>query len=49
LVTPPVKFDGAGYETRPGPAHGAHTDEVLQEVGYNMDEVIDLKVKGAIL
>jgi crotonobetainyl-CoA:carnitine CoA-transferase CaiB-like acyl-CoA transferase len=49
LVAPPVQFDSARYETRPGPGHGAHTDEVLVEVGYNMDEVIQLKIDGAIL
>jgi crotonobetainyl-CoA:carnitine CoA-transferase CaiB-like acyl-CoA transferase len=49
LVAPPVQFDGARYETRPGPAHGANTDEVLMEVGYDMDEVIQLKMDDAIL
>ncbi len=49
LVTPPVQFDGAPYETRPAPRHGAHTDEVLLEVGYDMDEILQLKIDGAIL
>jgi crotonobetainyl-CoA:carnitine CoA-transferase CaiB-like acyl-CoA transferase len=49
LVAPPVKFDGGHYETRPAPGHGEHTDEVLAEVGYDSDEVIQLKVDGAIL
>ncbi len=49
LVTPPVQFDGARYETRRAPDHGAHTDEVLVEAGYNMDEIIQLKIDGAIL
>ena len=49
LVAPPVQFDGGHYETRAGPGHGAHTDEVLIEVGYDMDELIELKVDGAIL
>jgi crotonobetainyl-CoA:carnitine CoA-transferase CaiB-like acyl-CoA transferase len=48
LVAPPVKFDGARYETRRGPRHGEHTDEVLAEVGYDMDEIIQLKIDGAI-
>jgi crotonobetainyl-CoA:carnitine CoA-transferase CaiB-like acyl-CoA transferase len=48
LVAPPVQFDGAPYETRPGPRHGEHTDEVLAEVGYDMDEIIELKIDGAI-
>jgi crotonobetainyl-CoA:carnitine CoA-transferase CaiB-like acyl-CoA transferase len=49
LVAPPIQFDGAPYATRPAPRHGGDTDEVLVEVGYDMDEVIQLKVEGAIL
>ena len=48
LVAPPIQFDGARYETRRGPRHGEHTDEVLAEVGYDMDEIIQLKIDGAI-
>jgi crotonobetainyl-CoA:carnitine CoA-transferase CaiB-like acyl-CoA transferase len=48
LVAPPVKFDDAPYATRPGPGHGADTDAVLSEVGYSMDEIIQLKIDGAI-
>ena len=48
LVAPPVQFDGARYASRRGPDHGAHTDEVLLEVGYEMDEIIQLKIDGAI-
>jgi crotonobetainyl-CoA:carnitine CoA-transferase CaiB-like acyl-CoA transferase len=49
LVAPPIQFDGARYEPRPAPGHGDHTDEVLVEVGYDMDEVLQLKIDGAIL
>ncbi len=49
LVAPPFQFDGQTYETRPAPAHGVHTDAVLSEAGYNMDEIIQLKIDGAIL
>jgi crotonobetainyl-CoA:carnitine CoA-transferase CaiB-like acyl-CoA transferase len=48
LVAPPVQFDGARYQTRRGPRHGEHTDEVLAEVGYEMDEILQLKIDGAI-
>jgi len=48
LVAPPVQFDGMPYETRPGPRHGQHTDEVLAEVGYEADEIVQLKIDGAI-
>jgi crotonobetainyl-CoA:carnitine CoA-transferase CaiB-like acyl-CoA transferase len=49
LVAPPVQFDGAPYQTRRGPDHGAHTDEVLREAGYDMDQIMQLKIDGAIL
>jgi crotonobetainyl-CoA:carnitine CoA-transferase CaiB-like acyl-CoA transferase len=49
LVAPPVQFDGARYRTRRAPDHGAHTDEVLGEAGYAMDEIMQLKIDGAIL
>jgi crotonobetainyl-CoA:carnitine CoA-transferase CaiB-like acyl-CoA transferase len=48
LVAPPVRFDGAHYETRRAPGHGEHTDEVLAEIGYDMDEILQLKIDGAI-
>ncbi len=48
LVAPPVQFDGTAYRTRRGPRHGEHTDEVLAEVGYDMDEILQLKIDGAI-
>jgi crotonobetainyl-CoA:carnitine CoA-transferase CaiB-like acyl-CoA transferase len=48
LVAPPVQFDGTHYQTRRGPRHGEHTDEVLAEVGYGMDEILQLKIDGAI-
>jgi crotonobetainyl-CoA:carnitine CoA-transferase CaiB-like acyl-CoA transferase len=48
LVAPPVQFDGEPYRTRRGPRHGEHTDEVLAEVGYEMDEILQLKIDGAI-
>jgi crotonobetainyl-CoA:carnitine CoA-transferase CaiB-like acyl-CoA transferase len=49
VVAPPVQFDGARYATRPGPGHGEHTDGVLMEAGYDMDQILQLKMDGAIL
>jgi crotonobetainyl-CoA:carnitine CoA-transferase CaiB-like acyl-CoA transferase len=48
MVAPPVQFDGARYQTRRGPRHGEHTDEVLAEAGYAIDEILQLKIDGAI-
>ena len=49
LVSAPVQFNEAPGEVRRAPAHGEHTDEVLEEIGLSMDEIIDLKVSGAVL
>lgn len=49
VVAPPVQFDGARYATRPGPEHGEHTDDVLKEAGYDMDQILQLKMVGAVL
>jgi crotonobetainyl-CoA:carnitine CoA-transferase CaiB-like acyl-CoA transferase len=49
LVGAPAQFDEQPHELRPAPEHGQHTDEVLQELGMTWDEVIALKVAGAVL
>lgn len=49
LVSAPVQFNGAPGETRRAPGHGEHTDEVLEQIGLTMDEIVELKVCGAIL
>ncbi|MFF4767339.1 CaiB/BaiF CoA transferase family protein [Streptomyces sp. NPDC001255] len=49
LVAAPIQFNGRSGEVRRAPAHGEHTDEVLQEVGLSMEEIIELKVAGAVL
>lgn len=45
----PVQFDEAPPPLRRAPAHGADTDEVLAELGYSWDEIIELKIAGAVL
>jgi crotonobetainyl-CoA:carnitine CoA-transferase CaiB-like acyl-CoA transferase len=49
LVTTPIQFGETPGEPQRAPEHGEHTDEVLQAVGFDMEELIDLKVRGAIL
>jgi crotonobetainyl-CoA:carnitine CoA-transferase CaiB-like acyl-CoA transferase len=49
IVPSPLQFNETPPDLTPAPGHGEHTDEVLQSIGYDMDELIDLKVKGAIL
>jgi crotonobetainyl-CoA:carnitine CoA-transferase CaiB-like acyl-CoA transferase len=44
----PVKMSRTpGDPTRPAPAFGEHTDEVLGEVGYSAEEIAALKEAGA--
>jgi crotonobetainyl-CoA:carnitine CoA-transferase CaiB-like acyl-CoA transferase len=48
LVASPVKFDGAALSLTRAPQFAEHTDSVLREIGVDDDELIDLKVAGAI-
>jgi alpha-methylacyl-CoA racemase len=48
LLGMPVKFSGApGDPTRPAPALGEHTDQVLREAGLSNEEVASLLESGA--
>src|SRR5437588_437235 len=49
IVPSPLQFNEQPPDLVRAPLHGEHTDEVLQSVGYDMDQLIDMKVKGAIL
>ena len=48
MVSMPVQFDRQVLKARPAPECGAHNDEVLGELGYNEEEIIDLKVAGIV-
>ncbi len=48
LVPAPVQFDEATTELRPAPGHGQHTDEVLRACGYSDEDILNLKIGGAI-
>ena len=48
VTVAPALFDEEAPVPTPAPSHAAHTDEVLREVGYSQDEVMELKVSGAI-
>ena len=49
LAASPVQFDETPLALRCAPGHGEHTDSLLSELGYNEDEIIDLKVKSVVL
>jgi crotonobetainyl-CoA:carnitine CoA-transferase CaiB-like acyl-CoA transferase len=49
LPTGAVQFDEQPAALAPCPALGADTDDVLASLGYGWDDIVALKVKGAIL
>jgi crotonobetainyl-CoA:carnitine CoA-transferase CaiB-like acyl-CoA transferase len=49
LVAAPLQFNETPPDITRAPQHGEHTDEVLLAAGLDMDEILDLKVKGAVL
>jgi crotonobetainyl-CoA:carnitine CoA-transferase CaiB-like acyl-CoA transferase len=48
LITNPVQFDETPVQTRRGPQFAEHTDEIVREAGYDEQQLIDLKIAGAI-
>jgi crotonobetainyl-CoA:carnitine CoA-transferase CaiB-like acyl-CoA transferase len=49
LVPAPLQFNGESGTPTHAPAHGEHTDELLGELGLDMDQILELKVSGAVL
>ena len=43
----PFSLDGYQVPTRPAPAYGEHTTEVLGELGYSEADILDLKLADA--
>jgi crotonobetainyl-CoA:carnitine CoA-transferase CaiB-like acyl-CoA transferase len=48
MVSTPVQFDGRALKARPAPELGGDTDAVLADAGFDEDQIIDLKVSGAV-
>jgi crotonobetainyl-CoA:carnitine CoA-transferase CaiB-like acyl-CoA transferase len=48
LVASPVQFDEAPTGTDRSPEFNEHCDEILTELGLDMDRILELKVGGAV-
>ncbi|MFV2173800.1 CaiB/BaiF CoA transferase family protein [Actinomadura sp. LOL_016] len=48
LVASPVQFNREAPRLTRGPLFAEHTDEILAELGITGDELIDLKITGAV-
>jgi crotonobetainyl-CoA:carnitine CoA-transferase CaiB-like acyl-CoA transferase len=49
VVSPVRVLSDPDGDERPAPLHGEHTDEILLESGYTWDELLQLKIDGAVL
>ena len=48
LVTTPVQFDEAPAQTRRAPEFNEHGDEILSELGLGEEEILALRIAGAV-
>jgi len=48
MVSVPMQFDGKALPARPAPAFAAHNEEILAELGYSEEEVINLKIANVV-
>jgi crotonobetainyl-CoA:carnitine CoA-transferase CaiB-like acyl-CoA transferase len=49
LVATPVQFDQTPPQLRPAPDFSGDTDEILGSMGWDMDAIIEAKIKGAVV
>jgi crotonobetainyl-CoA:carnitine CoA-transferase CaiB-like acyl-CoA transferase len=49
LAASPVQFDETPLELTCAPEHGADTDALLAELGFNEEEIIDFKINSVVL
>jgi crotonobetainyl-CoA:carnitine CoA-transferase CaiB-like acyl-CoA transferase len=48
LVAAPVQYDNEPAQPQRAPEFNEHGDEILGGLGYDMDRIIDLKVRGVV-
>ena len=49
MVASPLQFDEEPPDLTRAPDHGEHTDQLLEELGFDTEAILDLKIKGAVL
>jgi crotonobetainyl-CoA:carnitine CoA-transferase CaiB-like acyl-CoA transferase len=49
MIPGPIQFDEEPPDLTRAPDHGEHTDQVLAELGLSTEEILELKLSGAIL
>jgi len=50
VVASPAQFDQQPLgPVRRAPKHGEHTDEIMMELGLSSEEILELKIEGALL
>jgi crotonobetainyl-CoA:carnitine CoA-transferase CaiB-like acyl-CoA transferase len=48
MVANPIRTPGVTLPARAAPALGAHTDELLEALGYSPARIVELRASGAI-
>ena len=48
LVAAPVQYDNEPAQPQRAPDFNEHGDEILGSIGYEMEQIIDLKVRGVV-
>lgn len=48
LVASPVQFNNEPPDLKRAPAFAEHTDEILGELGFDMDKIVELKLTGSV-
>ncbi|AMN47337.1 hypothetical protein ACG33_09560 [Steroidobacter denitrificans] len=48
MVSTPLQFDRQALNARPAPDLGAHNDQVLAELGYDEEQILNLKIAGIV-
>lgn len=48
MVSTPLQFGRRALEAQPAPELGAHNDQVLSELGYSEEQILDMKMAGMV-